>query len=122
MPRPKSGGGGGGGSRRGQGRDAPEAHDYAHAWAPGDYAEDGRSGANNVDDPASSPSAAPFPIKLAMWDLGQCDRKRCTGTRLVHQGVVKELRVSCLIDDRIIMVAFFNMLAQLLLMLNISSL
>ena len=28
-----------------------------------------------------------------MWDLGQCDRKRCTGTRLVHQGLVKELKL-----------------------------
>lgn len=36
---------------------------------------------------------AKFPYHLAMWDLGQCDKKRCTGTRLVRQGVVKELRL-----------------------------
>lgn len=30
-------------------------------------------------------------IKLAMWDLGQCDRKKCTGTRLVQKGFVREL-------------------------------
>lgn len=47
------------------------------------------------DDDSDEPeegSGAPH-IRLAMWDLGQCDKKRCTGTRLVRQGVVQELRL-----------------------------
>ena len=26
-----------------------------------------------------------------MWDLGQCDRKKCSGTKLVRHGVLREL-------------------------------
>ena len=32
---------------------------------------------------------AQIPFRLAMWDLGQCDKKRCTGTRLVRQKVIQ---------------------------------
>ena len=32
-------------------------------------------------------------VKLALWDFGQCDRKRCTGLRLVRHKLVKEMRM-----------------------------
>lgn len=32
-------------------------------------------------------------IRMGMWDLGQCDRKKCTGTRLVQKGAVRELHL-----------------------------
>ncbi len=31
--------------------------------------------------------------RLAMWDLGHCNKKKCTGSRLVRMRVVEELRL-----------------------------
>lgn len=96
MPRPKGGGGGGGagpGASRGGQRQANQH--LAEAWATGHYEQaDGRD--HQGDDDEAGTSGAPrheMAVKLAMWDLGQCDRQRCTGTRLVRQGLVRELRL-----------------------------
>lgn len=40
------------------------------------------------EQPSDECSGVSLP-RLAMWDLGQCDRKRCTGTRLVRKGLVE---------------------------------
>lgn len=39
------------------------------------------------------PEGAGKGLRLAMWDLGQCDKAKCTGTRLVRQGAMQELRL-----------------------------
>ncbi|KAE8144189.1 hypothetical protein BDV25DRAFT_167446 [Aspergillus avenaceus] len=33
------------------------------------------------------------PFKAACWDLGHCDPKRCSGKRLIHLGLMRELAI-----------------------------
>lgn len=97
MPRPKGASEeprGGKGSSRGA---SSSQSRFAEAWAVGDYTSQLKDSSDEEGDGAGGPSSTQRPagceVKLAMWDLGQCDRKRCTGTRLVHQGLVKELKL-----------------------------
>ena len=52
----------------------------------GDEAVDG----SFSSDPTTS---VRFPCRLAMWDLGHCDPKKCSGRKLVRLGFVRQLRV-----------------------------
>ncbi|XP_062094779.1 uncharacterized protein LOC133800747 isoform X2 [Humulus lupulus] len=45
-------------------------------------------------DQATEEEPAGPKIKLAMWDFGQCDSKKCTGRKLSRFGLIKELRVN----------------------------
>uniref|UniRef100_A0A8C4QMI8 18S rRNA aminocarboxypropyltransferase n=1 Tax=Eptatretus burgeri TaxID=7764 RepID=A0A8C4QMI8_EPTBU len=48
-------------------------------------------GASAEEAPAASLVNIPFP--LALWDLKQCDRRRCTGRKLLSKGFVRKLQL-----------------------------
>jgi hypothetical protein len=59
--------------------------------------EESGSGGEEGSDAESTTSASStqlVPLKLAMWDFGQCDSKKCTGRKLARLSALKELRVS----------------------------
>ncbi|KAA6422954.1 MAG: RNase L inhibitor [Trebouxia sp. A1-2] len=90
MPRPK--GKGGKPVKAGKTRDVAADRGRSNlreAWAGGNYTRSSVS----PEGSDSSDVQNSIPFRLAMWDLGQCDKKRCTGTKLVRQQVVSELRL-----------------------------
>ncbi|XP_076621369.1 18S rRNA aminocarboxypropyltransferase-like isoform X1 [Colletes latitarsis] len=45
------------------------------------------------EDEGSEEGEWPLPFLVAMWDLGHCDPKKCSGRKLVRYGLVKLLRL-----------------------------
>ena len=51
-----------------------------------------RQGPRYDDDDSEHPASRPS-FKAACWDLGHCDPKRCSGKKLMRQGLMRELHV-----------------------------
>lgn len=47
----------------------------------------------NSEDSSDSEAEVEVPFQVAMWDVGHCDPKKCSGQKLARFGLIKELKL-----------------------------
>jgi len=48
---------------------------------------------NNYEENDTNVNVHKFPFTMAMWDLSHCDRKKCTGRKLINLKLVNQLKL-----------------------------
>ena len=81
MPRPVRGGAKA--NRRAADRQAHQSR--AQDWAHGNYTHRDLAGGGSDSDGSGCGGPPDLDFRIAMWDLGQCDRKRCTGAAVATE-------------------------------------
>merc|ERR1712008_471569 len=51
------------------------------------------SNSEDSDGDSSEETETKVPFQVAMWDVGQCDPKKCSGRKLARLGLIKELKL-----------------------------
>lgn len=85
-------------SKQAELRESSDSEESEEASEDDDRDENDQESANSNDETTSSKEGDTLeqfqvPFRIAMWDVGQCDPKRCTGRKLSRFNMIETLRL-----------------------------